>query len=452
MNTEYKNINKNLAHSVKLLSGMDYSFAVYFTDGSHIGSEQIQHTQSIGKDGLCVWLPKQREIQSAYRADARKVLQLDYAVKGLPEACDPETQLYQDIEKRVVLAPTFSFLNGVSDFILGLYYLSPEGYLIGSPTHLVNKIHIDASSIIKKREYWQEASNGISTIRVNGPFEDIATGKRILTISAGLFDKDKFRGVVALDILTSKLFTEGSIIGEKIKFIQLSNSEIPSTGWRPLAILIDGVQTNQMMYFDWNWLHEIRAFVEKRMVSLLMLVILYVIAMISLIYLKVSGEKKHFQNLSQRDPMTSLLNRRGFEVAYKGTNGQNYEALAIFDIDDFKQINDTYGHDIGDDVICAVAHTLNRNTRATDVVARFGGEEFVIYMQGNNTDKMLEAIERVQKEIGRLSERVLEQGYTVSAGMTIQLTSKKSTLEDLIKDADSKLYDAKRQGKDRVAI
>ncbi|MFH0256445.1 diguanylate cyclase [Vibrio rumoiensis] len=452
LNSEYNNITRNLEHSVKLLSGMNYSFSLYFSDEENHQVISQHHVQKIGEDGLCEWSPSQRQIQSAYRADARKVLQLDYAAKGYVQACNPESELYKDIESKLVLAPNFSFINGIENYILGLYYISPKGYLIASPAYLIEDMHQDAVGIVQQREYWQEAQSGISALRINGPVKDISTGKNILIISAGLFDENEFRGVVVLDVLVSKLYSEGSAVGERVKFLNLTNATLPANAWMPSTIRIDGVKTNQLMYFNWQWSHELHSFLVNRMASLLMLFILYVVMVIALLYIKITSEKRHFKDLSQRDPLTSLLNRRGFEVAYKSFEQQKYEGLAIFDIDDFKKINDAYGHDVGDDVICAVANCLNRNTRATDVVARFGGEEFVVYMQGVNADKMIEAIQRIQTEIGLSATKVIEQGYTISAGFTIRLTSDNTSLEDLIKDADNKLYSAKNSGKNKVVI
>ncbi|MGO2342414.1 sensor domain-containing diguanylate cyclase [Vibrio litoralis] len=377
---------------------------------------------------------------------------MDYAAKGFAKGCEPGSELYKDIESKLVLAPNFSFVNGIEDYILGLYYVSPKGYLIASPAHMVDNMHQNTVNIVQQREYWQEAKSGISAIRINGPVKDISTGNRILIISAGLFDENEFRGVVALDVLVSKLYTEGSSIGEQIQFINLNNAALPNNAWMPRTLWIDGVKTNQMMYFNWQWSHEVHSFLVNSAPSLFMLIALYAVLVIGLIYIKITNEKKHFKDLSQRDPLTSLLNRRGFEVAYKSFDKLKYEGLAVFDIDDFKNINDAFGHDVGDDVICAVANCLNRNSRSTDVVARFGGEEFVLYMQGTDADKMIEAIQRIQSEIGSTSTKIIEQGYTISAGFTIKLTSENSGLEQLIKEADDKLYMAKKMGKNQVVI
>ncbi|HCH02201.1 MAG TPA: hypothetical protein DEV85_09975 [Vibrio sp.] len=455
LNTEYSSISRNIEHSVKLLGGMNYSFALYFSDHNEHHNQMNKrdlHTQKMGADGLCLWLPKSRKIQSAYRADAREVLKLDYAAKAFATGCEPGSELYKDIENKLVLAPNFSFVNGIEDYILGLYYVSPKGYLIASPAHIVDNMHQNTVSIIQQRKYWQEAQSGVSAIRINGPVNDISTGNRILIISAGLFDENKFRGVVALDVLVSKLYTEGSTVGERIQFLNLDKETLPSNAWMPRTLWIDGVNTNQMMYFNWQWSHEIHSFLVNRASSLFMLFALYAILVISLIYIKITNERRHFKDLSQRDPLTSLLNRRGFEVAYKSFDKQKYEGLAVFDIDDFKSINDAFGHDVGDDVICAVANCLNRNSRSSDIVARFGGEEFVLYMQGTDADKMIEAIQRIQSEIGSTSTKVIEQGYTISAGLTIKLTSENTGLEQLIKEADDRLYMAKKMGKNQVVI
>lgn len=452
VNEEYVAITDNLDHAVKLLSAMNYSFATYFDNRNSLTGKHAKHTKILTVDGLCQWNPTEKEIQSAYRADARKVLQLDYGVKGLKEACNPNSNIYEDISSKLVLAPTFSFLNGLEDYILGLYYASPKGYMITSPGYLSEQVTKNAIPALTKRDYWLEAKKGVSSIRVNGPNNDFVTGKQILTISAGLFDKDKFQGLVMLDILVEKIHDDDALWADKIRFVDVESATLPETAWFVKRITLDGVKTHQIMYYKWSWSQEVPLFFKEKSSELILLILIYIISSVSLIYIKVTDERKHFERLSQRDPLTSLLNRRGFEQAYRSVDTKQFEGLVIFDIDNFKAINDQYGHDVGDEVICAVATTLNRNTRSSDIVARFGGEEFVVYMQGENAEKMIEVVERLQKEVSHSSGKVIENGYTISGGLSIKRMSDKVLLDELVKLADNKLYTAKSNGKNQVVI
>lgn len=449
--TEYDRVTKDIAHSVKLLSSLNYSFATYFSHQSDLMLNKRNYKKEIGPDGLCLWLPTEESIQSAYRADAQKVLQIDYAVKGFPEVCQRGTPGYEDILSKLLLAPTFSFLNGIETYIEGLYYVSPLGYMISSPAHLVKDIHEDAIPVINSRQYWTEAQAGESIIRLTGPVADVRTQQPILTISAGLFDQNEFEGLVLLDIMISKLtLAVDSDLDQRISFQSLGSGALPPNAWMPRILKIDGVETDQIMFFEFTWKRALSLFVSKEKTALFGILILYFLTVISLVFLKVREEKRHFHALALHDPLTGLLNRRGFQQFYELQTVQSYEAIATFDIDDFKRINDTYGHDVGDEVIVFVGKLLKDNVRNHDIVARFGGEEYVIYMQSEAPQQMADAIERVCQKIAKSSVDIIKEGFTVSGGMAIQNQQRLLDLDGLIKEADDKLYQAKQSGKNKV--
>ena len=157
------------------------------------------------------------------------------------------------------------------------------------------------------------------------------------------------------------------------------------------------------------------------------------------------------------DDMTGLYNRRYFErhlnvMLGKAQQQDRDMALMILDIDHFKTVNDTHGHDIGDAVLKEFALRLKRNIRGMDLACRFGGEEFVVLMPDTDYRQAEAVAERVRQSIG---ERNFEVGagrplsVTVSAGVTLNETAS-DTPETLIKRADVALYRAKREGRNRV--
>lgn len=448
--SEYNRVTQDLTHSVKLLGSLNYSFATYFIRKSAWLPSKSAYNKGIDQDGLCLWVPSNETIESAYRSDARKVLEIDYAVKALPEACQPNSPIYNDILNKLLLAPTFSFLNGIEDYISGLYYVSPLGYIISSPADLVTNIHESAIPIMQTRQYWLEAQEGKSVIRLTGPVTDVATNKLVLTISAGLFDKNKFEGVVLVDIIISKLVSNHALLDQHITFQALGKDPLPDNAWLPRTVLIDGVETNQIMYFEFDWKKEIHLFFVREKIPLLGILVLYFLTVVSLIYWRARDEKHHFHTLALRDPMTGLLNRRGFYQEYSLKVPLLFESITVFDIDNFKKINDTHGHDVGDDVIIFVGNTLKAITRNDDIVARFGGEEFMVYIQSEAIDTMIAAVERICKEIESGSLAVIPSGFTVSGGIAIQDKKRTLGLGALIKQADEKLYRAKETGKNKV--
>ncbi len=163
------------------------------------------------------------------------------------------------------------------------------------------------------------------------------------------------------------------------------------------------------------------------------------------------------RDFANKDPLTGLYNRRYLYEAgtvIHATALRNKVPLAVFmfDIDKFKAINDTYGHDAGDLVIRAMATILSGCfKRKTDIVARFGGEEFCVLTSYDSKDALLNFADNIRKQIEQnpLSYSGKEIKYTTSVGVCSET---KDTVEDMIKEADALLYLAKTTGRNRVCF
>jgi len=161
----------------------------------------------------------------------------------------------------------------------------------------------------------------------------------------------------------------------------------------------------------------------------------------------------HYAN---RDYLTGLYNRRYFYEnieEYIGEIKQTREtfAIAMLDIDYFKKVNDTYGHDMGDKVIIQIADFLRSNTKAGDIVARFGGEEFCIVIKDISKEGALKVLERIREEVESFScktDTTKDLHITVSIGATI--FQEEESLEDNINRADMMLYNAKNGGRNQL--
>ncbi len=169
--------------------------------------------------------------------------------------------------------------------------------------------------------------------------------------------------------------------------------------------------------------------------------------------------QKQLQSLERaatRDFLTGLLNRRAFfEVgepifAQALRKDANF-SLAMIDIDHFKKVNDTYGHDVGDKVIYAVAQALNEQRRSSDVLSRFGGEEFCLLMPDLEKENVQALFERYQKAIEDIdfSDVTPDLKVTVSIGVA---TTPCHSPDQMIKSADEALYEAKETGRNRFII
>jgi diguanylate cyclase (GGDEF)-like protein len=165
-------------------------------------------------------------------------------------------------------------------------------------------------------------------------------------------------------------------------------------------------------------------------------------------------EQLHY--LAHHDALTGLLNRRGFMVGLErhASHAERYGAdgaLLVFDLDNFKHVNDTFGHQAGDDVIAGVAEIMRGRLRATDVLARFGGDEFAVLIPHGGLPEAQAVAEALLEEIrnGRLGPDSADGAVTASIG--IATFAGRAGAADILVDADLARYKAKRSGRDRHA-
>lgn len=151
------------------------------------------------------------------------------------------------------------------------------------------------------------------------------------------------------------------------------------------------------------------------------------------------------------DPLTRIANRRTFDRMCKQwlETDRTQFVLALLDLDEFKAVNDTHGHSAGDTVLIAVAQSLKSSLRSSDLVARFGGDEFAILGSGLTLTQAESRLRAVTAKLAAATATPAHAGITVSCG--IAECSAGDTVESLMQRADQALYDAKRRGKNQVA-
>ncbi|SDG88788.1 diguanylate cyclase (GGDEF) domain-containing protein [Propionivibrio dicarboxylicus] len=159
--------------------------------------------------------------------------------------------------------------------------------------------------------------------------------------------------------------------------------------------------------------------------------------------------------LARKDRLTGLLNRRGFFEATQrllayAVRNQVPVAVMFMDVDGFKKVNDVLGHAIGDEVLRAIARELEANSRASDVIGRMGGDEFVAVVLDTTPET---SVSHARDLSERLARRMSERGWDISFSIGIAYYSRPATqLDTMLQVADRLMYEVKRSGKNAIRM
>jgi diguanylate cyclase len=167
---------------------------------------------------------------------------------------------------------------------------------------------------------------------------------------------------------------------------------------------------------------------------------------------KLEKALEEVHSMAFADPLTGALNRRGFEHAYareiarSRRNGKPL-ALTLIDIDDFKALNDQHGHLVGDQVLVRLVRVLQNSMRPSDVLCRFGGEEFLLLLPDTSVG---DACKAVQRFLLKFSQPEPAMGRTVTFSAGVVDHDCLESLDEALRRADAATYAAKRAGKNRI--
>ena len=182
------------------------------------------------------------------------------------------------------------------------------------------------------------------------------------------------------------------------------------------------------------------------------------LAFIFSLIVKEEMEKQKLLEKAIRDHLTKLYNRLYLEeeIPKEIERARRYAypvSLILFDLDGFKEINDSYGHRMGDEVLVRFSEVLRRRIRTTDIPVRYGGEEFIVVLPHTYGEEAYKVAERVREDFQKVTMEVNKNVLmlTVSAGVAT-MEGSDMTLEDLINMADRAMYRAKKLGKNRVEV
>lgn len=200
----------------------------------------------------------------------------------------------------------------------------------------------------------------------------------------------------------------------------------------------------------------VRFYYFNMFVMFILMLIFSILLAVEIRYMqgRLEEENKNLGQIALLDPLTHLLNRRSMEECMenafsKAVRDDTVFCLIMSDIDDFKTVNDTYGHDCGDMVLVRVADIMSSCVRKNDYVCRWGGEEMLILLQ-TDIETAKKAAERICREVESTGIEFNGKKINVTITLGVSEFDKDSTIHTMIREADRKLYEGKKSGKNQV--
>ncbi|MFZ5643748.1 MAG: diguanylate cyclase [Bacillota bacterium] len=167
---------------------------------------------------------------------------------------------------------------------------------------------------------------------------------------------------------------------------------------------------------------------------------------------------EQFRTLSLMDSLTGLINRRYAEIYLQGRinemnkYGRSFFGVLFLDIDHFKNVNDTFGHHVGDEVLKMVSMTLKKGINGSGIVCRWGGEEFMAVISADSNNKLYSIAERLRLLIGQSAFNTGKENISVTMSIGATLADMNDTPDTLVKRADMLMFESKRSGRNKVTI
>ncbi|EAQ53083.1 hypothetical protein MED222_17708 [Vibrio sp. MED222] len=448
---ENQGVTRSLAELTQIINALEYNITALYP--LHGDAYVFSHEQKVEGD-TCYFISEE---QAAPR--------FDFMFSGPSEMCDLKSDLHLEAGRRMFIAPTMAYFANTIDTISAIYFISKDKFIISSPSDFARYIKGDTfDSVVNSRPYWVNTirfglAQGQDQVVYTGQYDDYLTGKKVVTLTKGIYVDGEFKGVLGVDGYVSNLVSN-PVHGYKVTSARGVNKYglLDFTYSRPLYV--DGINTELYLTIEEGKSEHFLHLLELERVQLLILLALYFISALWLWRFYTKQEHKRLKNLAMLDPLTGLYNRRGFEARLLNQNEEPIIGVGVFDIDDFKVVNDQYGHKVGDEVICHVAQLMLNSVRQKDIVARFGGEEFVVAITGESSELLSSIFERIQNDISLQSYRCAtgdKINISVSGGATLYSLFKFDSIGHLwenqsIRSSDEQLYKAKAAGKNQVSI
>ncbi len=407
------------------------------------------------------------------------------SLTGAGSIDDLDDKVKQEISAALMLALTTKALSKVNTDFEWLYYTSKNNFLSLAPRVSIDEFHFIPE--LYEKPFWLIATPENNPKRVtiiSDLYEDAGNKGNMFSLSAPVYVNNEFRGVASIDLGVAQLRTSlqlNEIPGDSL-LIDEKGQLVAAPYEFKIGDTIDNFSilnyhqgyffkdTGDIEYYmlpviegELYLLHKISTkqkltsmFSLHMLGSLLMLTILVVVFFL---LLRLRKALKKNTLLATYDSLTNLYNRRAMEEQAQKlfVHTQQYpEKLCIMmlDIDQFKSINDTYGHSTGDTTIRHVAEILRENSRAnSDLVSRIGGEEFLLIMRNVSLEKAIEIAERIRQAVESfpvIDQNGAQTNFNTSISIGLTERQENESYDAAINRADNLLYKAKQNGRNRV--
>ena len=442
---ELTNILKSLDYNISALYELEHDFEI--TNTAKVHNETCYFVNERGQKG-------------------DNLIKNDFVFAGPTTMCDPESKLNQEALSLMKIAPPMAYFAGKVDNVANVYFISKNKYLISSPSDYAYSVRADAfDEVIYNRPYWsntlKHGEEGLNDrIVYTGEYQDILTGKPVFTLTTGLYIKGEFKGILGIDVLVETLLEVGKE-GYQITHELGKNKLGLLTFSKSKPILVNGSETGLFLTINESRAEHLMHIVEESYMGIIVFISSFIVSILLIHFQYLRADNSALTLTSMTDLLTGLLNRRGFVYQMEHVVSDNYVGIAIFDIDNFKSINDIYGHEAGDEALIHLASIVKGSLRGKDMVSRFGGEEFVVMVNASTSGQVKAVLERIRRAVESTPCTLKNGGdiyMTVSCGAIVMSTMNGARnvtdiwSEHELKQADNLLYKAKQQGKNQVCI
>ena len=443
---EHISITKSLVYSLKNSIETNFELSLYSTI-KHPAFEDIEFQEDKENNKYFI-----KNTYSGY---------IDNILIGLGDIEEDDYEKIDEIYSALYLTPLFKTVMDIVPETKWVYYTSVNNFIYISPT-CDKKLANDFEKIYKAH-FWQDAipqNNPSLKLVISNLYKDKAGKGLMITLSSPVLSNNEFKGLVSIDIGIDTLrqyLDNENILGE-LYLIDEKEYILASTSSFTLLDKINYNNQNDIkmeISKDELYLVNIQNPNEIKKKALfeafwkIFVLFLILILVLIVIYLKKVLSKVEY--LAKTDSLTKLLNRRTLQNEIKSliniSNRYNQSlSFLLIDIDFFKKINDTFGHQVGDKALIEISKLFVKNTRDYDVVGRYGGEEFLIALANTNIKDAFILAERIRENAKLIKIGKLNINLTISIGCT-QLKEDDSYFK-ILKRVDDLLYKAKEKGRD----